>query len=160
MISKEKIIAIIIAIIVLLVGIIGGVINSKSKNLKFFHISISILFISIVVLGIPTHFHRLLEKSTFNYITWLHFILFSFLLYISISAIRKWGKREYFKPKTFIVSYNNNKYNIADFIENHPGGSIINNSKNKNLEDVWNSYNVGWHKKNKKVLNILEQYKI
>lgn len=157
---QEKIIAIIIAILILLVGIIGGFTSSKRRNLKFFHTSISITFIVIVVLGIPTHFQRLLDKSSFNFITWLHFVMFSFLLYISILAIKKWNTKEYFTPQTFIVSYNNNKYNIIDFIQNHPGGSIIQNSKDKNLEDVWDAYNVGWHKKNKKVQTILEQYKI
>lgn len=157
---KEKIIAVIIAILVLLVGIISGFMTSKNKNLRFFHMSISIIFISIVILGIPTHFQRLLEKSSFNYITWLHFIMFSFLLYISILAIRKWKNKEHFKSEPFIVSYNNNKYDISNFIKNHPGGSIINNSKDKKLEEVWDLYNVGWHKKNRKVQNILEQYKI
>lgn len=153
---QEKIIVIILAIIILLIGIIGGFISSKSSNLRFLHTLISTIFILIVILGIPIHFQRLIDKSSYNFITWLHFIIFSFLLYISIKAIKKWNYQtlnlinENFDNDEFIVNYNNN---IKDFIKNHPGGSIINNSKNKNLEDL---YNVSWHKTNSKV----EEYKI
>ena len=67
------------------------------------------------------------------------------------------------KPKEsnkFIVYYKNNKYDITDFIPKHPGGSIINNAKNKNLDEVWDKYNVSLHKTNPKVQNILEKYKM
>lgn len=171
--NTEKIIVIIIAIIILLIGIIGGFSNSKNNNLRFFHNAISIIFILIIILGIPVHFQRLIDKSSYNFITWLHFIIFSFILYISIKAIKRWNfkknnyetfnsKNENFENNkdAFIVTYNNNKYDIKDFIPNHPGGSIINNSKNKDLEKVWELYNVSWHKTNSNVQNKLNQYKI
>ena len=60
----------------------------------------------------------------------------------------------------FIVYYKNNKYDITDFIPKHPGGSIINNAKNKNLDEIWDTYNVSWHKTNPNVQNILEKYKM
>ena len=166
--NQEKIMVIIIAIIILLIGIIGGFTNSKNINLQYFHTAISTIFILIVICGIPMHFQRLIDKSSYNFITWLHFIIFSFLLYISIKAIRKWNfktfnlinENESFNNNTFIVKYKNNKYNIKDFIPNHPGGSIINNAKNQNLEDVWDLYNVSWHETNSKVQNRLEEYKV
>jgi cytochrome b involved in lipid metabolism len=91
--------------------------------------------------------------------------MFSFLLYISISAIKKWNfnkSHQHFSnnENKFIVKYKNNKYDISDFIPKHPGGSIITNSKNKNLEDVWDSYYVSWHKTNLNVQNKLKEYKI
>jgi fatty-acid desaturase len=163
--NKEKIFIIIIALIILLIGITGGLISSTHINLKVFHNTIATIFILIVIFGIPIHFQRLIEKSSYNFITWLHFIMFSFLLYISISAIKKWNfnkNHQHFSnnENKFIVKYKNNKYDISDFIPKHPGGSIITNSKNKNLEDVWDSYNVSWHKTNLNVQNKLKEYKI
>ena len=108
------------------------------------------------------HFQRLIDKSSYNFITWLHFLIFSYLLYISILAFKRWNipVNETMESKEFIVYYKNNKYDITDFIPKHPGGSIINNAKNKNLDEVWDNYNVSWHKTNPKVQNILEKYKI
>jgi hypothetical protein len=165
---NEKIIVIIIAIIILFIGIIGAFITPENINLRKFHTSVSVIFILIIILGIPVHFQRLIEKSSYNFITWLHFLIFSYLLYISILAFKRWNfpkNDEYFenKPKEsnkFIVYYKNNKYDITDFIPKHPGGSIINNAKNKNLDEVWDSYQVGWHKTNANVQNILKKYKI
>ena len=165
---NEKIIAITIAFIILAAGIISAFITPKNINLRKFHTSISVIFILIIILGIPVHFQRLLEKSSYNFITWLHFLIFSYLLYISILAFKRWNfpikeqmeTKESNESNEFIVYYKNNKYDITDFIPKHPGGSIINNAKNKNLNEVWDKYNVSWHKTNPKVQNTLEKYKI
>ena len=166
---NEKIIFIIIAFIILLVGIIAGFITSENINLRKFHTSVSVIFILIVILGIPVHFQRLLEKSSYNFITWLHFLIFSYLLYISILAFKRWNipknnnesfENESKESNKFIVYYKNNKYDITNFIPKHPGGSIINNAKNKNLDEVWDAYNVSWHKTNANVQNTLKKYKI
>jgi fatty-acid desaturase len=169
---NDKIIVITIAFIILLIGIIAAFITPENINLRKFHTSISVVFILIIILGIPVHFQRLIDKSSYNFITWLHFLIFSYLLYISILAFKRWNfpkKNNYsFENETkestesnkFIVYYKNNKYNITDFIPKHPGGSIINNAKNKNLDEVWDSYNVSWHKTNPKVQNILKKYKM
>lgn len=58
------------------------------------------------------------------------------------------------------IYYKGFVYNISDYISKHPGGNIIVNSFGKNLEDVWNKFNVNWHNKNSKVLKQLEKYKI
>ena len=166
---NEKIIAIIIAFIILATGIIAAFITPKNINLRKFHTSISLIFILIIILGIPVHFQRLIDKSSYNFITWLHFLIFSYLLYISILAFKRWNfpeknndsfENESKETNKFIVYYKNNKYDITDFIPKHPGGSIINNAKNKNLDEVWDKYNVSWHKTNPKVKNILEKYKM
>ena len=161
----DKIIAITIAFIILAIGIIAAFITPKNINLKKFHTSVSVIFILIIILGIPVHFQRLIDKSSYNFITWLHFLIFSYLLYISILAFKRWNfpikePMETKESNKFIVYYKNNKYDITDFIPKHPGGSIINNAKNKNLDEVWDTYNVSWHKTNPKVQNILEKYKI
>ena len=159
---NEKIITITIAFIILAIGVILAFITPKNINLRKFHTSISVIFILIIILGIPVHFQRLLEKSSYNFITWLHFLIFSYLLYISILAFKRWNfpVNETMESNKFIVYYKNNKYDITDFIPKHPGGSIINNAKNKNLDEVWDEYNVSWHKTNPKVQNTLEKYKI
>jgi FtsH-binding integral membrane protein len=67
---NEKIIAITIAFIILAIGIIAAFITPKNINLRKFHTSISVIFILIIILGIPVHFRRLLEKSSYNFITY------------------------------------------------------------------------------------------
>jgi len=88
---NDKIIAFTIAFIILATGIIAAFITPKNINLRKFHTSISVIFILIIILGIPVHFQRLLEKSSYNFITWLHFLIFSYLLYISILAFKRWN---------------------------------------------------------------------
>ena len=51
--------------------------------------------IFIVIFGLKIHYSRLINKSPTNLIAWLHFFIFSFLLLISIRALRKW----YFNDK-------------------------------------------------------------
>ena len=51
-------------------------------------------------------------------------------------------------------------YNIQNFVPEHPGGSVINKAKNKNLEKVWKENGVSWHNDNQRVKNILLQNKI
>lgn len=59
-----------------------------------------------------------------------------------------------------IVYYKGNSYNITEFINNHPGGSIIKKALGKDLESVWKDHKVLWHKTNTEVLKVLETYKI
>lgn len=167
--KKDSIIAVIIAIILLLLGVISGFLNINI-NLRLMHISIGFIFIFIVLYGLKIHFNRLINKSPFNFIAWLHIIIFSFIIFLSIRALRRWMRVEYFEKlkdekhndneNKFIIEYNNNKYNIKDFIDKHPGGSIIKKSKNGNLEELWNKYNVSWHNNSSKVQSILSKYKI
>ncbi len=56
--------------------------------------------------------------------------------------------------------YRNNVYNITDFVNNHPGGSIISEAGGRRLEEVWEEYGYEWHNGNDSVLSILESYKI
>ena len=52
-----------------------------------------------------------------------------------------------------------NKYDLTSYIPRHPGGSIINEAVNNDLEKIWKKYNVEWHK-NKYVIKQLKKMKI
>lgn len=56
--------------------------------------------------------------------------------------------------------YKGNVYDITLFVSSHPGGNIILNAGGKNLQEMWNLYNVKWHNNNNRVLKTLERYKI
>jgi uncharacterized protein with NAD-binding domain and iron-sulfur cluster len=56
--------------------------------------------------------------------------------------------------------YDGNVYDITDYIDEHPGGSIILNCGGKNLSDVWESNGVSWHNNNSYVIESLKKYKI
>ena len=59
-----------------------------------------------------------------------------------------------------IVKFNGERYDISSFVPNHPGGSVIKNAKDRNLEDVWEEFGVKWHLKNSRVMETLNKYKI
>jgi cytochrome b involved in lipid metabolism len=64
------------------------------------------------------------------------------------------------KPTDAWVTFRNDIYDITDFINNHPGGSIILKALGKDLEDVWIENNVLLHMNNPTVIKILQKYKI
>ena len=157
--------SIIIASLVLLTGVILGLIDFK-MNLKALHTALGIAFIVIVLLGLRTHFLRLsvIPKDP---VSWGHMFIFSWILFLSVSAIRRWNTNRKRKIQEslnnngkFIVYYKGNAYNIQNFVPEHPGGSVINKAKNKNLEKVWKENGVSWHNDNQRVKNILLQNKI
>ena len=156
--KQDSLIAVLIATGILILGIILGFTNLKI-NLRIMHTLIGLSFLIIVASGLKIHYNRLIYKSPYNMIAWLHFVIFSIFLYLAITMIRKWNRRENFEEK-FIVKYKGEEYNIKDFIPKHPGGKVIKRSKNKDLEKVWEMYGVEWHKKNKKVQKTLNKYKI
>jgi cytochrome b involved in lipid metabolism len=57
-------------------------------------------------------------------------------------------------------TYENNVYNITDYISKHPGGSIIKNAIGKDLSEIWTKFGVAWHMDNLSILSKLETYKI
>lgn len=56
--------------------------------------------------------------------------------------------------------FNNEVYDITNFINSHPGGNIIMNAGGRNLEEVWEEYGYEWHSGNSNVINALNNYKI
>ena len=74
---------------------------------------------------------------------------------ISLDEIKKHNSKD-----SLWTYYKNNVYDITNFVSLHPGGSIIINAGGKNLEEVWSKFNVKWHNNNKRVLKLLEKYKI
>lgn len=87
--KKSSSIAVIIATFILLSGIIIGLSDIKI-NLKIMHSIIGFGFIIIVAFGLKIHYYRLIHKSPTDLISWIHFIIFSLLLLISIRALRAW----------------------------------------------------------------------
>ena len=59
-----------------------------------------------------------------------------------------------------ITKLGNKKYNLTPYVNNHPGGSIIKNAKNKDLKKVWEKFNVSWHLSNPNVQNVLKNLEI
>lgn len=58
------------------------------------------------------------------------------------------------------ILYNGYVYDITYFIKLHPGGSLINFSLGEDVVESWNKHLVGWHLKNKEVIEALTKNKI
>lgn len=58
------------------------------------------------------------------------------------------------------VYYQNNVYNITEFIQKHPGGDIILNCLGGDLETYWQRFGVEWHSYNPVVWAYLKKYRI
>lgn len=82
-------ISVLLATVLLLFGIYLGFLDFE-LNLKILHAIIGFSFIFIVVSGLKIHYIRLINKSPINFISWMHFFIFSFLLFLSIRALRHW----------------------------------------------------------------------
>lgn len=78
-----------LATLLLFIGIYFGFLNFK-LNLKILHAIIGFSFIFIVVTGLKIHYDRLFYKSPNDLVSWMHFFIFSFLLFLSIRALRHW----------------------------------------------------------------------
>jgi|TARA_B110000967_G_C18631485_1_gene433858 hypothetical protein len=86
--EQQSIIALVIAITILVSSVVLGMSNIK-LNLKVMHSFIGFGFLFIVIFGLRRHLSRLVQYPT-NYISWLHIIIFSFLIVLSIKALRNW----------------------------------------------------------------------
>jgi uncharacterized protein with NAD-binding domain and iron-sulfur cluster len=60
----------------------------------------------------------------------------------------------------FWAIYKNEVYDLTDFVNDHPGGSIILNSAGQDLEEVWYDFGYEWHMSNNNVMRVLKKYKI
>ena len=59
-----------------------------------------------------------------------------------------------------VANLGNKKYDVTPFVDNHPGGSVINKVNGRNLEEVWKEYGVSWHMNNTRVKNVLKNLEI
>jgi membrane-bound ClpP family serine protease len=84
--------SVIIASIILLAGIILGLIDFN-MNLKALHTALGITFIVIIVLGLRTHFLRLLIIPK-DPVSWGHVLIFSWILFLSVSALIRWNRKK------------------------------------------------------------------
>lgn len=79
-----------ISFLLFLISIILGFSNFK-LNLKTMHLTIAILFIFIVLSGTNTHLNRFTTKSPYNYISWIHILIYSGLIFLSIKMLKHWS---------------------------------------------------------------------
>jgi len=150
----------VIAIIILITSVILGFFSSMKINYRVFHNVVAISLLTIVIFGIPIHLQRFIDKGPYNWISWIHILIFSFLIYISLLALRKWNQNhEHYQNEPFLVTYKGDKYDISTFVPQHPGGSIINKAKDQDLEKIWKENGVSWHNDNKRVQDELSKLK-
>ena len=150
----------IIAIAILIASGLWAFKGSKKINYRVFHNVVAGSLLIIVIFGIPIHLQRFTTKGPYNWISWIHIIIFSFLIYISILAFKKWNQpHEHFKSTEFLVNYKGEQYDIASFVPQHPGGSVIKKAKDKDLETIWKEHGVSWHNDNPRVQQKLAELK-
>lgn len=149
-----------LAISLLVASVCLGLFTSKKIKYRVFHNVVSVSLLLIVVLGLPLHLSRFSTKGPYNWISWIHIIIFSFLIYISVLALRKWNQsHEHYQKKPLLVSYKGEQYDISSFVPNHPGGSVIKKAENQDLETIWKENGVSWHNTNKRVQETLSKLK-
>lgn len=148
----------IIAIAILIASGLWAFKGSKKINYRVFHNVVAGSLLIIVIFGIPIHLQRFTTKGPYNWISWIHIIIFSFLIYISILAFKKWNQpHEHYESTEFLVNYKGNQYDISSFVPQHPGGSVIKKAKDKDLETIWKEHGVSWHNDNPRVQQKLDE---
>ena len=175
-----------LASLMLIISVIVGT-NNQQISHKVLHISIASIFLAITPVMLYIQYRRFFVKGPFDWVAWTHFFIFSLILFLVVKMLKRWAinKRHSHvhideaeevsekvseeevpeddekkkKTEKFIVNYKGEEYDISDFVKRHPGGSIIQNARNRNLEEVWDEFGVSWHKNNSNVMSVLEKYK-
>jgi hypothetical protein len=155
-----------IGVLLLCFGILAGL-SDIHVPYRTLHLSIASTYILLTPLIIYVHINRFYVKGPTDWIAWLHFIIFSFILYLTVKMIKRWlpTKTSHFTEK-LIIKNNGNTYDLTDWVDKHPGGranimKIFKKSNNgKELEEIWRDEGVGWHNENKRIQSALEKYRI
>ena len=84
--------------LIFFIAILLGVSNF-SLDLKKLHTLIGFTFIILTIFGMRTHW-KILLANPLAFIGWLHVIIFTFLIYLGIKALKHW----------FIVDFINKYY--------------------------------------------------
>ena len=134
--------------------------------LRAMHIVIAIVFLILSPFAIHVHIRRFYNKNPIDFVSWLHILLFAFILLVTTKMLRHWIPKNYHEhfeePNTVHWSAGGKKVDISSFVSSHPGGKsniskvLSDKHRGKTLEKIWDEENVGWHKTNQKVQNTLK----
>ena len=139
-------------------------------NLRVMHVALAISFVLLAVLMLKVQIGRFYrpDKGPTDWVAWLHFVIFAFLLFLAARMLRRWGRRcpsvvaaAPFPPhadvdhndddhvathsRRLVVTYRGKQYDGTAFAARHPGGSIIWAANGRDVEEVWKEHGVDWH---------------
>ena len=136
-------------------------------NLRVMHVALATSFILLAVLMLKVQIGRFYrpDKGPTDWVAWLHFVIFAFLLFLAARMLRRWGRRcpsvaapprhddddhhdddhHETPPRRLVVTYRGKTYDGTDFAARHPGGSIIWRAHGRDVEEVWKEHGVDWH---------------
>ena len=130
-------------------------------NLRVMHVALATSFILLAVLMLKVQIGRFYrpDKGPTDWVAWLHFVIFAFLLFLAARMLRRWGRRcpsvaapprhdddhHETPPRRLVVTYRGKTYDGTDFAARHPGGSIIWRANGRDVEEVWKEHGVDWH---------------
>ena len=156
----------------LALGAALGACLDVALNLRAMHVMLATSFILLAVLMLKVQIGRFYrpDKGPGDWVAWLHFVIFAFLLFLAARMLRRWGRRcpsvvaaapAPFPPpadvdhndddhvatpaRRLVVTYRGKTYDGTDFAARHPGGSIIWAAHGRDVEEVWREHGVQWH---------------
>lgn len=156
-----------IGVLILIVGFCLGF-SELHIPYRILHLAIASSFILLTPLVVYVHSNRFYTKGPTDLIAWSHFVLFGFLLYLTVRMVRRWkSKTTSHFTENYVVTNKGVSYDLSDWItqKKHPGGGVISNifknhPEGKELDDIWMDEGVAWHTENKKVQAVLNQHKL
>ncbi len=160
----------VVGISLLVFGVLSGL-SDYHISYKVLHLTIASVYLLLTPLIIYVHTKRFYNKGAYDWIAWMHFILFSFILYITVKMLKRWlpkrdtEKHEHF-TENYVVKNNGNSYELSGWLNKHPGGKsnvmkiFYEKHSGKDLSEIWDDEGVGWHNSNSSVSSALEEYKM
>lgn len=122
-------VSVVLGILILIFGVIAGF-SDVYISYRILHLSIASVYILLTPLVIYVHSKRFYTKGPLDWIAWMHFILFGFILFITVKMLKKWlPKRHYHyeekseetKHEHFdnhnVVTNNGKKYDLSSYFE-------------------------------------------
>lgn len=145
---------------------LGAVVDAR-LNLRVMHVMLATAFILLTLLMLKVQIGRFYrpDKGPGDWVAWLHFVIFAFLLFLAARMLRRWAApcpahdcaqarvqeddlpQQPEQTKRLIVTYRGHKYDGTEFVQNHPGGSLIWKAHGRDVEEAWREHGVAWHGK-------------
>ena len=127
-------------------------------DVRLMHQALAVSFVVLCVLMLRVQLQRFHTKGPGDWVAWLHFVIFAFLLFLAVRMVRRWWRKKtlalrrtleergdtHHAPQ-LIVFFRGQKYDATDYANNHPGDKVIWEAQGRDLEEVWREKGLQWH---------------
>lgn len=140
----------------------------RRRGIAYLHYAFALLFLVSIIFGLIYQKERVRKRQKLDWVVALHIVIFGVLAFLTTASFLHHYRKMSKIPTNLsgggekvITTYKGNKYDLTDFVSQHPGGDVIKQAHNKDLEQVWKQYNVfDLHNNDEYIQGLLKKYKM